>query len=183
MPQGLYLIGLPVMITKIDLWAFLMFVSGLSLILVGSFYAQFALLVPGIMLLVWSYYTFGTEKKKRTGISEVVDSLGLDYNWASAILCLVSQEIAVKKKLIDLGMPYDQNKKDSDGNPMSPLRQLEDAYKIKGLQVPEIVSHCKAWTGTRARAIHDGKKIETAEARSLFDDTKALLKVLGWKQS
>jgi hypothetical protein len=105
--------------------------------------------------------------------SEILDNIGLDLNWATAILALSAQEVAVKKKLDEVGGDYGE--KDEF---QSLCSALEKAYQKENQAPPLILlSISRSYRHIRAKLVHEGHKYKVSEeeAKSILNNTKALI--------
>ena len=110
---------------------------------------------------------------------DVLKEIGLDFNWLVAVVSLSAQEIAVKRKLDELGVSYGEEdfQKIAD--------KLIKAMEERGIEVPHILlSIARSYRHIRAKIIHNPHKtrLNTEESKAIFMNTEALVKSLFKKE-
>lgn len=118
---------------------------------------------------------------EKDNLKELLDSLkylDLDLNWIVAVASLSAQEIAVKKKLDELGESYDEE----DFQKL--CEKLKDAMKRQSLEAPEILlSVSRSYRHIRAKILHStASNIHPSELKAILTNTIALVEVLFKKE-
>lgn len=115
------------------------------------------------------------EFHKLSNLLEVLRVIDLNYYWLLAVTSLAAQEVTVKKKLEELGLPYDEED----------FQKLADklirSMKEKQLDPPEILlSISRSYRPIRAKIIHapHKTKLSREEAVAIFYNTEALINTL-----
>lgn len=104
---------------------------------------------------------------------DVIRTIGLKPEWALCIVSLALQEIAIKKKLEELGEAVIY---ESDFQAIA--EQLEKAYKNRDLECPLILmSIIRSERHIRAKLIHEGHHYEVSEGdcRAIINNTISLI--------
>ncbi len=108
-------------------------------------------------------------------ILEMIKELGLDINWLIAVVSLSAQEIAVKRKLIELGESYGED----DFQKLA--ENLIKSMQKRNIKEPNILlSIARSYRRIRAEIMHNPYKtmINAAEATAILYNTNALIKSL-----
>lgn|GEM_PF-900147 len=120
-----------------------------------------------------------TVEEKIKELLDLLKDIGLDYNWLIAVVSLSAQEVAIKKKLDELGEPYEEEdfQKIAD--------KLLNIMKKRKIEVPNILlSIARSYRHIRAKLLHDPHRtmLSITEAEAVFNNTKALIKTLFKKE-
>lgn len=114
------------------------------------------------------------ERNQDVRLKTALDLLGLDSNWATSVLALCAQEIAIRKKLESLGViPTEQDFQKI-------AEKLTETLKQEGQETPYILlSLARAYPYIRGRLVHGGNKtrLYDAEVESLVTNTIGLVEV------
>ncbi|MEM0057097.1 MAG: hypothetical protein QW612_05650 [Candidatus Bathyarchaeia archaeon] len=116
-----------------------------------------------------------SKEEKLENLLEVLKNINLDFNWLLAVVSLSAQEIAVKKKLDELGESYGEEDFQILAN------KLIQAMEKKGIEIPHILlSIVRSYRHIRAKIMHDPHKVRLNidEAGAIFNNTDALVKTL-----
>jgi len=116
-----------------------------------------------------------TIEEKIEILLDTLEKVGLDFNWLIAITSLATQEIAVKRKLDELGEFY------SEEDFQKLAEKLMRAIERRGERAPHILmSIVRSYRHIRAKIMHDPHKtkISTEEADAIFNNTRALVRRL-----
>ncbi len=108
------------------------------------------------------------------GAEDILELLGLDEYWLIVSICLVLQEIAVKKKLAVWGV------KPEGSDFQVWVTQLENEYKKRQTDVPPILMIIiRSSRHLRGGLLHGIDKVNLAkeDADAIFENTKSLVKV------
>jgi hypothetical protein len=113
---------------------------------------------------------------KDTEIQKLLDALrylDLDLNWVIAVASLSAQEIAVKKKLNELGETY------SEEDFQKLCEKLIKTMENQKLEPPNILlSVSRSYRPIRAKIIHSiSKSLHPSEVEAILNNTIALIKV------
>ncbi len=106
---------------------------------------------------------------------DVLKNIGLDFNWLLVIVSLSAQEIAIKRKLDELGESYGEE------DFQSLASKLIRVMKERKMEVPHILlSIARSYRHIRAKVTHDPHKarLNDEEAEAIFNNTKALIRTL-----
>jgi len=118
-----------------------------------------------------------TESEEKLGsLLELLKEMGLDINWLIAVTSLSAQEIAIKRKLKELGASFGEED-DFQKLTTNLIRIMEE----KKIEVPHIlISVIKSYRHIRAKLLHDPDttKLRIEEAEAIFNNTLALFKTL-----
>lgn len=109
----------------------------------------------------------------------MLEEIDLDLYWLLAASSLIVQEIAVKKKLDELGIPYND-----DFQVIA--NSLIDAMERKGEEIPEIlISIIRSYRHIRGKLLHSPHKamIKEEDAIAMLNNTRALIKDLFGKST
>jgi len=109
----------------------------------------------------------------------VLKEIGLDFNWLVAVVSLSAQEIAVKRKLDELGESYEEE----DFQKLA--KKLIKTMEERRIEVPHILlSIARSYRHIRAKIMHDPHKtrLNAEESKAIFRNTEALVKSLFKKE-
>lgn len=115
------------------------------------------------------------EAQRLSQLKEILKNVGLDFNWLYAVSALSAQEIAVKKKLNELGETYGEE----DFQKIA--EKLIDVMNKRKMEPPDILlSIARSYRHIRAKVIHAPHKtrIKKEEADAIFNNTLALIMIL-----
>lgn len=132
-------------------------------------------IVIGLLSDGMSRYVDEEKSRKLNGLLELLKSLNLDFNWLMAVASLSAQEIAIKKKLDELGVSYGEE----DFQKL--VKKLIDSMEKRELEVPHILlSVARSYRHIRAKILHRPRKIRLSaeEADAIFYNTEALIRTL-----
>jgi hypothetical protein len=118
---------------------------------------------------------FGDVDEKVGKLLKVLEGTNLDFNWVLAVTSLSAQEIAIKRKLDELGESYGEE----DFQKLA--KKLVDVMRRKGIRTPEILlSIARSYRHVRAKIMHNPHKtkLTSEEANAIFYNTEALIKTL-----
>ena len=111
---------------------------------------------------------------------DVLKDIGLDFNWLVAIVSLCAQEIAIKRKLDELGKSYGEE------NFQKLADRLIKTMEERGIEPPHILlSIARSYRHIRAKIMHDPHKarLSAEESKAIFRNTEALVKSLFKKET
>jgi indole-3-glycerol phosphate synthase len=115
------------------------------------------------------------EFQKLTNLLGVLSNINLDLNWLLAVASLSAQEIAIKRKMNELGITYGEED----------LQKLADnlinEMNKRKLEVPHILlSIARSYRHIRAKVMHDPHKarLNVEESDAIFHNTEALVRTL-----
>lgn len=115
------------------------------------------------------------KSRKLNNLLKILRDIDLDFNWLMAVTTLCAQEVAVKKKLDELGESY-------EGEDFQKIAErLIDTMKKRELEESEILlSISRAYRHIRAKVIHAPHKtrLNQEEADAIFYNTEALVRTL-----
>jgi hypothetical protein len=105
---------------------------------------------------------------------KVLKNIGLNAYWLLAASSLAAQEVAVKKKLDELGVPY------GEGDFQAIAEKLTNAMKERKIAVPEILlSISRSYRHIRAKIMHVPQaRLDLDEAKAILYNTDALIRTL-----
>jgi len=112
-----------------------------------------------------------SEEDKLKELWKLLAIINLDFNWVLALASLTAQEIAVKRKLNELGV-------DASGEDFQKWAdKLSETMKNNGDEPPEIlISIARAYRHIRVKLVHDpNPKVNEREAEAIFNNTIALI--------
>jgi len=115
-----------------------------------------------------------SDMEKMRELLDVLKDLGLELNWIIAVAALSAQEIAIKRKLDELGEPYGERDFQKLAN------NLTNAMKNKGGAPSILLSISRSYRHIRAELIHTPhkSKVSPQTAESILYNTKALVEEL-----
>jgi hypothetical protein len=110
---------------------------------------------------------------------KVLKNIGLNAYWLLAASSLAAQEVAVKKKLDELGVPYGEE------DFQAIAEKLTNAMKERKIAVPEILlSISRSYRHIRAKIMHMPQaRLDLEEAKAIFYNTEALIRTLFKEES
>lgn len=115
------------------------------------------------------------ELQKLNDLLEILKDINLDFNWLLAVTSLSAGEIAIKKRLDELGVSYGEE----DFQKLA--EELQKAMEAKKLEVPHILlSIARSYRHIRAKVMHDPHKarLNIAESDAILHNTGALVATL-----
>ncbi len=115
------------------------------------------------------------EFHKLSDLLDVLKVIGLNESWLLAVVSLSAQEVAVKKKLDELSLSYNEE----DFQKIA--EKLIRGMKEQQLDAPEILlSISRSYRPIRAKIIHAPHKtrLSQEEAVAIFSNTEALVRTL-----
>ena len=118
---------------------------------------------------------YGDTDQKVDNLLKVLKGTNLDFNWILAVTSLSAQEIAIKRKLDELGESYGEE----DFQKLA--EKLVDVMRREGIRTPEILlSIARSYRHVRAKVMHNPHKtkLTSEEAHAIFYNTEALIKTL-----
>jgi hypothetical protein len=112
------------------------------------------------------------EKASLSRLLELLKTLDLDAHWLTSVGALSAQEIAIKKKLSELGISY------SEDDFQKLAERLEKSLANIGMRPPQILLAIgRSYRHIRAGLQHDPRRsrISKAEAEAILNNTAALM--------
>ena len=116
-----------------------------------------------------------SEEDKLKELWKLLAIIDLDFNWVLALASLTAQEIAVKRKLNELGL------KASGDDFQEWAENLSKTMKNNGDEPPEIlISIGRSYRHIRSKLVHDTdpNKVTEQEAEAILNNTIALIDAL-----
>jgi len=123
--------------------------------------------------------SMATTEEKLRNLLELLKDIDLDFSWLVAAVSLSAQEIAIKRKLDELGESYGEE----DFQIL--VDKLAKIMEERKMEVPHILlSIARSYRHIRAKVLHDPNKTKLSdeEAEAIFNNTKALFKTLFRKE-